>query len=67
MHLLRHLLLSAARHSFSFTSQHVPGVNDQVADALSRFLQSKTLVISYNNNNNNNNSLLTLLADNITE
>ena len=37
MHLLRQLLLSAARHSFSFSSQHVPGVNNQVADALSRF------------------------------
>ena len=37
MNLLRHLLLSAARHSFSFSSQHVPGVNNQVADGLSRF------------------------------
>jgi len=37
MHLLLHLLLSAARHSFSFSSQHVPGVNNQVADALSHF------------------------------
>ena len=37
MRLLRHLLLSAARHSFSFSAQHVPGVNNQLADALSRF------------------------------
>jgi len=37
MRLLRSLLFSAARHSFSFSSQHVPGVNNQLADALSRF------------------------------
>ena len=37
MRLLRHLLLSAARHSFSFSAQHVPGNNNQLADALSRF------------------------------
>ena len=37
MRLLRHLLLSAARHSFSFSTQHVPGVNNQLADALSHF------------------------------
>ena len=37
MRLLRHLLLSAAHHSFSFSAQHVPGVNNQLADALSRF------------------------------
>ena len=37
MRLLRHLLLSAARHSFSFSAQHVPGVNNQLADAISRF------------------------------
>ena len=37
MRLLRSLLFSAAHHSFSFSSQHVPGVNNQLADALSRF------------------------------
>ena len=37
MRLLRSLLFSAARHSFSFSSQHVPGVNNQLADDLSRF------------------------------
>ena len=37
MRLLHSLLFSAARHSFSFSSQHVPGVNNQLADALSRF------------------------------
>ena len=34
MRLLRHLLLSVARHSFSFSAQQVPGVNNQLADAL---------------------------------
>ena len=37
MRLLRSLLLAAARYSFSFSAQHVPGVNNQIADALSRF------------------------------
>ena len=37
MRLLRSLLLSAARYSFSFSSRHVPGVNNLIADALSRF------------------------------
>ena len=37
MHLLRHLLASAARFNFSFASQHVPGVHNCIADALSRF------------------------------
>ena len=37
MHLLRNLLLSAARDSFSFSAQHIPGVFNQIADALSRF------------------------------
>ena len=37
MQLLHNLLFSAARHSFSFSSQHVPGVNNQLADALSHF------------------------------
>ena len=37
MRLLSSLLLSAAHHSFSFSSQHVPGVSNQLADALSRF------------------------------
>jgi len=37
MRLLRNLLLAAAGHSFSFSAQHVPGVNNQIADNLSRF------------------------------
>ena len=37
MQLLRSLLFSGARLSFSFSSQHVPGVFNQLADALSRF------------------------------
>ena len=37
MRLLCSLLFSAAHHSFSFSSQHVPGVNNQLADALSHF------------------------------
>ena len=38
MRLLHSLLLLATRHSFSFSTQHVPDVNNQIADALSRFL-----------------------------
>lgn len=37
MRLLRPLLLSAACYSFSFSSQHIPAVNNLIADALSRF------------------------------
>ena len=37
MCLLRHLLASVARFNFSFSSQHVPGVHNRIADALSRF------------------------------
>ena len=39
MRLLRSLLLAAARYSFTFFAQRVPGVTNQlqVADALSRF------------------------------
>jgi len=37
MHQLRHLLASAARFNLPFSSQHVPGVNNCIADALSRF------------------------------
>ena len=37
MHLLRDLLLSAARWGFTFSSMHVPGVQNSVADAISRF------------------------------
>ena len=37
MRLLHSLLLAAALHSFSFSAQHVPGINNQTADALSRF------------------------------
>ena len=37
MQLLRNLLLSAARYSFSFSAQHILGVFNQIADSLSRF------------------------------
>lgn len=37
MGLLRHLLSAAARFNFTFTSQHIPGVHNNIADALSRF------------------------------
>lgn len=37
MFLVRKLLLAAARFSFTFTAQHVPGIHNQIADALSRF------------------------------
>ena len=37
MHLLRDLLLSAARWGFSFSAAHVPGVDNKVVDAISRF------------------------------
>ena len=37
MHLLRHLLFSAASFQFSFSSAHIPGIENSIADALSRF------------------------------
>ena len=37
MHLLRNLLMSAAYFGFTFCAQHVPGVENKIADALSRF------------------------------
>ena len=37
MHLLRDLLLSAARWGFTFTAAHVPGVENKIADAISPF------------------------------
>ena len=37
MHLLRNLLLCAARCGFTFTAIHVPGIDNKVADAISRF------------------------------
>ena len=37
MHFLHNLLFSSDCHSFSFSAEHVPGVNNQLADALSRF------------------------------
>jgi len=37
MQLLRSLLLAASRHSLSFSALHVLGINNQIADALSRF------------------------------
>ena len=35
MHLLRDLVLPATRFSFSFSAKHVPGVHNEIADALS--------------------------------
>ena len=37
MQLLRHLLSAAARFNFTFTAQHLPGIHNNIADALSRF------------------------------
>ena len=37
MHLVRHLLHSAAKFQFSFSALHIPGLCNSVADALSRF------------------------------
>ena len=37
MQLLHHLLFAAARFNFTFTSQHIPSVHNNIADALSRF------------------------------
>ena len=37
MHSLRSLLLAAACHSFSFSAQHIPGLTNSIADALSCF------------------------------
>ena len=37
MFLLRKLLFDAAQSKFTFTTQHVPGIHNAVADALSRF------------------------------
>ena len=37
MQLLRNLLVAATRQSFSFSAQHVHSVNNQIADAMSRF------------------------------
>ena len=37
MFLLRKLLFHAAQSNFTFTTQHVPGIHNAVADALSRF------------------------------
>ena len=37
MRLIRSLLFAAACHCFSFSAQHIPGVTNQIADALSRF------------------------------
>lgn len=35
--LLRKLLFAAARYNFTFAAQHVPGIHNAAADALSRF------------------------------
>lgn len=37
MCLLRKLLFAAAKSNFNFTAQHVPGIHNAAADALSRF------------------------------
>jgi hypothetical protein len=37
MRLLRSLLLAAARFNVSFSSLHIPGAHNSIADALSRF------------------------------
>lgn len=37
MHLLRDLLLSAVRWGFSFSSVHVPSIQNNIADAISHF------------------------------
>ena len=37
MHLLRDLLLSAARWGFTFTAAHISGVENKTADGISRF------------------------------
>lgn len=37
MHLMRNLLMSAAYFGFTFHAQHVPGLQNKIADALSRF------------------------------
>ena len=37
MHLIRRLTLVACQHHFSFSTQHIPGPQNEAADALSRF------------------------------
>ena len=37
MYLLSDLLFSAAHWGFTFTAAHVPGVENKIADAISRF------------------------------
>ena len=37
MKLMRRLVITAGLHNFSFVAEHVPGVNNAIADALSRF------------------------------
>ena len=37
MHLLRSLLMAAARHNFVFSAVHIAGRCNRIADALSRF------------------------------
>ena len=37
MRLLHSLLFAAACHCFSFSAQHIPGVTNQIADAISHF------------------------------
>lgn len=37
MFLLRKFLFAAARYNFTFAAQHVPGIHNAIADALSRF------------------------------
>ncbi|KAK3745292.1 hypothetical protein QZH41_013949 [Actinostola sp. cb2023] len=37
MRLVRSLLMAAAQFNFTFSAQHIPGIQNKVADALSRF------------------------------
>ena len=37
MHLLCHLLFSAASFQFTFSSAHIPGIENSIADTLSHF------------------------------
>ena len=41
MHLLRNLMLLAAMHNFHTTARHIPGVDNSIADSLSRFLMQE--------------------------
>ena len=38
MSLLRNIFILAARHNFNISAQHIPGIHNNIADSLSRFL-----------------------------